>query len=243
MYMSYTTELNGRLCNQFIRNLATSVIAERHDLKVTYSNPVFFENIGLNLYSGNQSYDTHLELTDSNYFETLNMPVLRENVNTHHSFFQTREITNMLYERIRSDPLKTSIIAKNNYKERYNRNNDCFVHVRLSDVTHFNPGLAYYLTALSRITFDNLYIGTDSSNHKIIHRIVEAFPGSIVLDYNELDTIQFGSTCKHVILSHGSFSAVIGYLAYDSIIYYPEYRNMWHGDMFSIPGWICIPAI
>lgn len=55
---------------------------------------------------------------------------------------------------------------------------------------------------------------------------------------DEIHTIQFASTCKHIVLSHGSFSAVIGYLAFFSNVYYPAYGDtMWYGDMFSIDGW------
>jgi hypothetical protein len=36
--MTTTTYSNGRLCNQIIRNLAVSFIAEKNNLKVEYSN-------------------------------------------------------------------------------------------------------------------------------------------------------------------------------------------------------------
>ena len=36
--MSTTTSLNGRLGNQIIRNLAVSIIAEKHNLYVNYCN-------------------------------------------------------------------------------------------------------------------------------------------------------------------------------------------------------------
>ena len=57
---------------------------------------------------------------------------------------------------------------------------------------------------------------------------------------DEIRTFQFGSTCKNIILSHGSFSAIIGYLAFYSNIYYPKYdeNKKWYGDMFSINNWI-----
>ena len=63
---------------------------------------------------------------------------------------------------------------------------------------------------------------------------------SKIIDYNEQLTIQFATTCKNIILSHGSFSAIIGYLSFYSTIYYPEYEinKIWFGDMFSIDGWI-----
>jgi hypothetical protein len=57
---------------------------------------------------------------------------------------------------------------------------------------------------------------------------------------DEITTFKFASTCKHIILSHGSFSALIGYLSFFSNIYYPEYEanKIWFGDMFSIDNWI-----
>jgi len=36
--MTTTTQYNGRLCNQIIRNLAVSKIAEKNDLFVEYSS-------------------------------------------------------------------------------------------------------------------------------------------------------------------------------------------------------------
>jgi len=36
--MSFTSNDNGRLCNQIFRNFAVSKIAEKHDLHVDYSN-------------------------------------------------------------------------------------------------------------------------------------------------------------------------------------------------------------
>ena len=35
--MSFTTNNNGRLCNQIFRNLAVCKIAEKHDLCVDYN--------------------------------------------------------------------------------------------------------------------------------------------------------------------------------------------------------------
>ena len=68
--------------------------------------------------------------------------------------------------------------------------------------------------------------------------IVEKYPNAKLIDYDEVDTIHFGSTNKHVILSHGSFSAIIGYFAFFSDVYYPEYiHTIWFGDMFSIELW------
>ena len=235
--MSFTTPNNGRLGNQFIRNLAVSMIAKKHDLAVDYCNATFFDNLGLDLYSGNQSFDYSTCLTDENYFDILNVESFCTNLDSYHGFFQTKEITKFLYNHLHTEPVKQRIMGKNGLRNRYGNNNDCFVHVRLSDVARFSPGIGYYLYALSQIYFDNLYIATDDIHHPIVSRIFEVYPNALLVSYNELDTIHLGSTCKHVVLSHGSFSAVIGYLAYESDVYYPAYTQMWHGDMFSIPGW------
>ena len=154
---------------------------------------------------------------------------------TNDCFFQTKEITNFLYNYLQE---KNYLKNKQNYDIK---RNDCFIHIRLGDVTHHNPGINYYLKALSMITFNKLFISSDNINHQIILDIIEKYKDIEVeiITLDEVKTIQFGSSCKNIILSHGSFSAVIGYLAIDSNIYYPKYNeeHLWYGDMFSIKSW------
>jgi len=121
-------------------------------------------------------------------------------------------------------------------------NNDLYIHVRLTDVEHFNPGIKYYLNTIQSIDYDKLYISTDDKDHAIIKKLFEVYPSAKLIKYDEIKTFQFASTCKNILLSHGSFSAVIGYLSFFSNIYYPEYESdkMWYGDMFSIKNWIKI---
>jgi hypothetical protein len=135
---------------------------------------------------------------------------------------------------------QNNIIFNNPYKARYNNNNDVFIHVRLTDVEQYNPGIEYYLKVLKSITYDNIYIASDDFNHTIIEDILNAYPSASKIEYDEVKTIQFASTCKTIILSHGSFSAVIGYLSFDSNVHYSEYdeTKLWYGDIFSIDGWI-----
>ena len=149
----------------------------------------------------------------------------------------------MMRDYLHSDIVKSNIIEKNKFKERYNNNNDIFIHIRLGDMIHNNPGLDYYLRAIKYIkelnNFDNIYIASDTLTHDIIKKINEEYPKANLIDFNEIETIQFGSTCKNIILSHGSFSATIGYLSFYSNVYYPkiEKAKQWYGDMFSIKSW------
>ncbi len=232
-----TTGKNGRLCNQIIRNLAVSLIAEKYNLKVDYFNKVLIDKLGINLFSGENVHDKNCDLNDDNYFTIYNGDSLNYNLNPNLAFFQTKDISNFLYNYLHTDTVKSSIIEKNPFK---NENNNLFIHVRLTDVAHFNPGINYYLNAISNIKYDNLYISTDDKNHNIVQKILQLHPNATLIDYDEITTLQFASTCKHIILSHGSFSAVIGYLSFSSTVYYPKYEldKIWYGDMFSINGWI-----
>ena len=48
----------------------------------------------------------------------------------------------------------------------------------------------------------------------------------------------FGSTCNNIVLSGGTFSWLIGFLAIKSEnIYYPEIKQKWYGDIFSFSNW------
>jgi hypothetical protein len=240
--MTSTTGTNsnlGRTGNQIIRTLALSLIAEKHNLKVEYYNKDLFNKLGFKLFSGLNSYNSIQQLTDDNYFAIYNSNDLNYDLDPNSNFFQTKEITNMIYNYLHKDEIRSDIIKNNEFEKRYNNNNDLFVHIRLTDVAHFNPGIMYYINAIKNIEFDNLYISTDDKNNYMVIKLMQLFPSSQLIEFDETKTIQFGSTCKNIILSHGTFSASIGYLAFFSNIYYPEYElnKIWYGDIFSIDNW------
>jgi hypothetical protein len=236
--MTSTVGNNGRLGNQILRNLAVSLIAEKFNLKVTYFNKDLIHRLGIHLFTGTHTYNRIQNLTDDNYFAIYNADHLNSELNPNQSYFQTKEITNFLYNYLHK--IKSTIIEKNPFQQRYNKNNDLFIHIRLGDVRDKNPGIRYYLKTMKTIQFDNLYISTDEKNHTIVKTLLKRYPNAKIITSDEITTFQYASTCKHIILSHGSFSAVIGYLSFFSSIYYPEYdlNNLWYGDMFSINNWI-----
>jgi hypothetical protein len=234
-----STGSNGRLGNQIIRNLAVSLLAEKHNLKVDYYNKHLINKLGIELFSGSNLYNHIQYLTDDNYFTIYNSDELNYNLNPNNNYFQTKEITTFLYNYLHKDEIKSKFIDNNPFKERYTKNNDLFIHIRLTDVAHFNPGIKYYINAIKNVVFDNLYISTDDKNNSIITELLKLYPSSTLINYDEITTFQFASTCKHIVLSHGSFSAIIGYLSFFSNIYYPEYElnKVWYGDIFSIDNW------
>jgi hypothetical protein len=224
----------GRLGNQIIRNLAVSIVAEKHNLYVRYGSYDKIESLGIQLFVGKNNYNNTIAITDENYFNILEQPQLYSNLEPNHNFFQTKMITTLLYNHLQCK--KDNIIKKNKFNKRYNMNDDLFIHIRLTDVQSYNPGLTYYINTINKIKYNNIYIATDDKKHKIIKELISIYKNIQIIDYEEIETIQFGSTCKNIILSHGSFSAIIGYLSFYSNIYYPEYdeTKIWYGDMFSV---------
>jgi len=226
---------HGRLGNQIIRNLCVSIIAKKFNLYVIYSNYDKIRSLGIDLFVGSNVYNNRIKLTEENFFEILEKDTLDSNLDANNCFFQTKEITNYIYNYLHNEILVEEKIKDTN-------NSNCFIHIRLGDVSSHNPGIEYYLKAINMITFDKLYISSDDPNHSIIKLIIEKYPVSDVLLLDEIETIKFGSSCRNIILSHGSFSAVIGYLSTGSNVYYPKYKDghIWHGDIFSIPSWTMI---
>lgn len=224
----------GRFGNQIIRNLAMSLIAEKFDLIMRYQRSEEIEKLGLTLFSGKKKYNKHKVVDERNYYGMLKRKSIYFNVRSNPmSFYQTKEITDDINIYLNSSTVMKKIIDNNVYKERYNNNNDCFVHVRLGDVVNWTPGFDYYYKLINQFNFDNLYIATDSPGHEIIAMLRKKFPKLQIYDTNLPDIMLFGSTCKYVVLSYGSFSAVIGYLSFYSHVFYKKVTHKTAWDWFS----------
>ena len=61
-----------------------------------------------------------------------------------------------------------------------------------------------------------------------------------MVDCDEVETIMFATTCKHIVLTNGIFGWFIGIFGWFSTIYYPnlDLRPKHHGDMYDFPDWI-----
>lgn len=234
-----TTTANGRLCNQLFRNIAVSLIAEKCDLKVQYSSADLIRSIGINLFTqGTKTYNRTHELSDDNYIEVYkNANKLIVNLNANNNFFQTKEIGKLIHDYIHAQ--RVNVIYANPFKDRYLTNNDACLHVRLTDVAIHNPGFDYYAGVLRKINSDYIYIATDEPTHPIIIELITKFPSTRIVQMDPIKTLQFASTCKNVIISHGSFSSTLGYLSFYSTVHYPKIdpKHCWYGNTVTIDGW------
>ena len=118
-----TTTMHGRLGNQIIRNLAVSLIAEKHNLFVNYCNFELINELGIDLFVGKNNYDNTIVLSEENYLSILNNDSLNSNLDPNSGYFQTSEITNLLYKYLQDDKIKSNIMNKNPFNDRYNKNN------------------------------------------------------------------------------------------------------------------------
>ena len=218
--MSKTNTLHGRLGNQFFINVAASLLAEKHNLYIEYEHgddvrPLF------PLYVGTRRHPTTITVTDDNYADLYNKETIDTNL-SFHDYFQSRNVTTLTHRYIQSKV------------KRPTTTNHCFIHVRLGDVAQWNPGADHYLGILATLNVDRVYVSTDSPDHPIMRTLLqkaELYEGS------PIDTILFASSCRYVILSHGTFSGMIGYLASDSTVYFVKEseKTSWdYGKRFDI---------
>ena len=121
-------------------------------------------------------------------------------------------------------------------------NNDVFIHVRLGDIQDkWNNSFEYYNSILEKMSFDKGYISSDTIDSEICVKLIDKYNLNIINE-NEVKTIMFASTCTNIVLSGGTFSWLIGFLAfYSKYIYYPmDKKDKWYGDIFVFDEWIGI---
>lgn len=244
-----TVTVNGRFANAFINNMCGHFIAKKYNIRFKYAVMDKMYRLGVFLFvEGIHSFSDcpTIVLQDPSFFEYIKDDPTTENLKAnfvfgYNTYCQTKEhvkhirdyfYTNNLFER--------SIIPMNPYKDRYQQNNDVYIHVRLGDVIELNPGVKYYDHVLSQLSFTNGYISSDTITHPICEELIFKY-GLEIIDEDLVKTIQYASTCKYVVLSNGTFSWLIGLFSLYSTVYYPKLDKDWpdgHGDIYAYPEWI-----
>jgi hypothetical protein len=236
---SNTVGSAGRLCNQIIRNIVCSALAQKHNLKFVYGFHEKISELGIELYTnGTHNYPNTIVIKDDDFFVLLKQESLTYNLNTCAAFFQNQDIANFIRQQLSEPSQKLQIINKNIYRHRYEKNNDVFVHVRLDDATHYNHGFEYYDLVLSDLVFDQGFISSDTIDHPLCQLLIKKH-GLIPIQMDEVRTIMLASTCKYLLLSGGTFSWTIGVLGWFSTVFYPDpqCQQQWHGDIFGFSDW------
>lgn len=211
----------GRLGNQITRSLAGLILAKKNNLKIKLSCPSHLKALGINIDSGKKTYPKTIKIHDDNYIKYFSKKNAHtENISLN-GYFQTKLITDKIHKWLNEESISKRIIEKNKFASRYQNNTDCFIHIRLGDVEKWNPGFEYYNSIITKLPESpDIYIATDSPKHELIKKIQKNFGSRIkIINYELTDIMLFASTCKYVILSYGTFSAIIGYISYYSTVY------------------------
>jgi hypothetical protein len=236
--ISTTLDTSGRFANHFIRNMAAHILSKKYNLKFIYSYYNEIKELGIDLFiDGINSYNETIGIYDANLMDYINNIIINKNI-IMNDCYQSKEFILYLKKYFDDNNLFEQVKIKNIYNSKYNKNNDMFVHVRLGDILISNNNLPfeYYDNIISTMKFENGYISSDTINHEICQKLINKY-NLIKIELNEIQTIMYGSTCKYIVLSEGTFSWLIGFLGIYSKVYVPK-NNRWHGDIFVLPEWI-----
>jgi hypothetical protein len=249
-----TIEAGGRFGNVFLRNMIASRIAQMNHLRFIYDRQDEMNQLGISYYTdGTSIYGNTLLINDDiidriafddeayrRYLSGNNIFFKMHDYDPFHqrdhAWCQTSKIARFVKDQV--DSQRERVITSNPWTDRYNNNNSVYVHVRLGDTVSlgFSIDFDYYDRALSWISFEKGYISSDSIGHDTCQRLIQKY-GLEEFHESEVRTVQFASTCKHMVLSSGTFSWLLGVFGFFSDVYYPKIKVKWHGDIFIFPEW------
>lgn len=169
---------------------------------------------------------------------------------------------NNFYGTLFNNTMEEMIRSVNPYRERYGNNDDIFIHYRIGDLVELNMlnPHEYYETTLNKIlTYNNstaeknnetttttnqhnpttnnrkIYVSSDSPTHPFIQSLIQKYNATLFDSDSISQLILFSSTCKHLILSLGTLSWLIGLYGFASEKYFlnPLQVRYWHGCIFQ----------
>lgn len=221
-----------------------SLLSKKYKIIATYSRDEELTAMGIEFHRQPSedltARDIVVELNDNNIVDYIKgeYPVERIRfVDVDDTYYQTPAVC-QLFKEVFSEPATRQRIREHNpFRERYGANRDVFVHVRLGDVAAHASTLAYFERALAAVPFEKGFISSDSPDHPHICALINKYNLAFV-NGSPHQLIQFANTCKYLVLSHGTFSWMMGFFAFDAEkVQYPVIKHKWHGDIFVFPEW------
>lgn len=239
----------GRFGNKFIRNIIIYIISNKLNLKAIYefdeeNGYNSFSKMGINFVNDELLILPEVKIKSNEIINILNDKNfnIKNYIYILDGFYQNPEIISHIYKYFKNlnNSLVQSIIFNNPYKKRYNNNNDIFIHIRSGDIFNkhsIKPDYSYYLSVLEKLKINKIYLASDNFNSNICKALFSNF-NIQKYDSNKIDTLQFGSTCKYIILSSGSYSLVLSLISFYSEIYYSSEMGKlenkeWHPEFFK----------
>lgn len=259
----------GDMCNHLIKYIIAFLLANKFSIQIkskcTKFNKKFIE-LGLHLNTHNNIYPpydedsvTAIHLDNNSVIflldkQSTNIDKNQKYILTRANFYQNPQIMRHIikYFNYYDNKLCQEIINNNKFKNRYNNNNDMIIHIRniyaesSRKLTHTFanfPGFNYYNNIIEEYKHktDNIYLCSDYTlNSEIIDNLLNTHNNIKIKYLSDTDTILFGSTCKYVVLSSGSYSFFLGILSFFSIVFYNKDAGIdgtsnkrWHPSYYT----------
>ena len=225
---------SGRMGNCLLQDIGASIISKNYNLQViNYNNN--YENLTPNFYRNGRIIESNKITVDCNDNEYIidKIEKIKNNFNNNFSL-------NLKY----TFQSKTFILPhiheiKDHFNFlKYNKTfeNSVFIHVRLGDVKHKNPGFEYYDYCLENMYYDHGFLSSDSPEHPIVKKLCKKFKLNFY-DNSPNETILFAKNFGNLVLSAGTFSWWIAFLSKANHIIYPKDYITWGPDIFYFNGW------
>jgi len=226
---SVRIQYDGRLGNHVLIYLMAQYIAEKYNLYFDQNlwNNNFNDHFIVNKFSGNIIYDQFYTVNDDNIMTFLQQKTLCKGVYLINGFFQSPEIfkINNLIESYKKYIIPKTLECKN----------DLFVHVRLGDIKNkFSLPYEYYKKSIEKIKFNSGIIASDNVDDEIVIKLSKEYNLKILNESAEY-TVRYGSQCKNLVLSAGSFSFITALFSNNSNIYF--ITNETQKKIYGINNW------
>lgn len=244
----HTLLASGRLGNRIFQNIAVSALARKFNLVAAYSMESECRELGLSFWHGGSRrmlLGAAVPLTDGLLQELLEKPDAdalllpgRLWLTPTASYFQFPWFARYVRDAVLRGEQHAALRSANPWRARFGANNDTFVHVRLGDTLrllgpHSMRSAVDFVRAIgARGPHGRVFVASDSPAHGTVRELISLIPGAALIDLSVVQTIQFGATCAHFVLSDGTFSWLIGALASPhATVRIVPHKEQWHGDI------------
>lgn len=226
----------GRLANNIFQFIAGLFFSKKHNL------PLYLNHQGCFVTNNNYSHEIdtvickyqtsfHIDyknetfiIDDSNFFENFEKTNLPKKNYSFVGYYQTKKFLSPIKDEIKEI---LNITYDNNVNE-----DEVFIHYRLGDIENSQLALPleYYIDALSLLGNPSGYISSDSIENKNCQFLIKNY-NLKPIKLTPWGTILFAKNFKKIILSEGSFSALIGLLSDQSQVVCNIRDLKWCGDI------------
>lgn len=250
MFSNKSKDSKGQFGNKFIRNMTVFLLSKKYNTGCLYDDDNTFKHLGIDFVDSIDNECTKIEIMSENKIEEyLNENIIIDMFTNYifkNVYCQGNNVIKHIvkYFQNSENELCKNIISNNKYKTRYNNNNDIFIHIRayyFRSLPEIVPGIKFYEKILDSLKdkYDRIYLVSDDIKYiQNNTNLIKKYNITEIKNNNISDIILFGTTCKYVIMSAGSFSFIIGLMSfYSTSVYYSRFAGKNFNNISNLKIW------